>query len=148
MNIEKGYVDAPVEPGTDLVAEIKRLKKEKNAVILAHYYQKGEIQDLADYIGDSLALAQIAARLDEPIIVLCGVNFMGETAKMLCPDKKVLIPDLSAGCSLADSCKAEEFKAFINKGKLVSVLDVGEFNRSGKSLEEHFFEVTEALAEQ
>ena len=114
MNIEKGYVDAPVEPGTDLVAEIKRLKKEKNAVILAHYYQKGEIQDLADYIGDSLALAQIAARLDEPIIVLCGVNFMGETAKMLCPGKKVLIPDLSAGCSLADSCKAEEFKAFID----------------------------------
>lgn len=114
MNIEKGYVDAPVEPGIDLVAEIKRLKKEKNAVILAHYYQKGEIQDLADYIGDSLALAQIAAKLEEPIIVLCGVNFMGETAKMLCPDKKVLIPDLSAGCSLADSCPADEFKAFID----------------------------------
>lgn len=113
MNIDKGYVDAPVEPGTDLIAEIKRLKKEKNAVILAHYYQKGEIQDLADYIGDSLALAQIAAKLSEPIIVLCGVNFMGETAKMLCPDKKVLIPDLSAGCSLADSCPADDFEAFI-----------------------------------
>ncbi len=113
MNIDKGYVDAPVEPGTDLIAEIKRLKKEKNAVILAHYYQKGEIQDLADYIGDSLALAQIAAKLSEPIIVLCGVNFMGETAKMLCPDKKVLIPDLSAGCSLADSCPADDFETFI-----------------------------------
>jgi quinolinate synthase len=113
MNIEKGYVDAPIEPGTDLIAEIKKLKKEKNAVILAHYYQKGEIQDLADYIGDSLALAQIASKLDEPIIVLCGVNFMGETAKMLCPEKKVLIPDLSAGCSLADSCPADDFKAFI-----------------------------------
>jgi len=113
MTAEKGYVDAPIEPGVDLKEEIKRLKKERGAVILAHYYQKGEIQDLADYIGDSLALAQIASKLKESVIVLCGVNFMGETAKMLCPDKTVLIPDLSAGCSLADSCPADEFEAFI-----------------------------------
>jgi len=77
-------------------------------VILAHYYVNGDIQDIADYIGDSLALAQIASRLEEPVIVLCGVNFMGETAKILCPDKTVLIPDMEAGCSLADSCKADE----------------------------------------
>ncbi len=115
MTVEKGYVDAPIEPGTNLKEEIKRLKKEKGAVILAHYYQKGEIQDLADYIGDSLALAQIASKLKESVIVLCGVNFMGETAKMLCPDKTVLIPDLSAGCSLADSCPADEFEEFIKK---------------------------------
>ncbi|WP_279159288.1 quinolinate synthase NadA [Muribaculum intestinale] len=134
MNIEKGYVDAPVEPGTDLVAEIKRLKKEKNAVILAHYYQKGEIQDLADYIGDSLALAQIASRLDEPVIVLCGVNFMGETAKMLCPDKKVLIPDLSAGCSLADSCKADEFKEFIEANPGHTVISYVNTSAAVKSL--------------
>lgn len=113
MTAENGYVDAPIEPGIDLKEEIKRLKKERGAVILAHYYQKGEIQDLADYIGDSLALAQIASKLKESVIVLCGVNFMGETAKMLCPDKTVLIPDLSAGCSLADSCPADEFEAFI-----------------------------------
>ncbi|MCM1505079.1 MAG: quinolinate synthase NadA [Muribaculum sp.] len=113
MTVEKGYVDAPIEPGINLKEEIKRLKKERDAVILAHYYQKGEIQDLADYIGDSLALAQIASKLKESVIVLCGVNFMGETAKMLCPDKTVLIPDLSAGCSLADSCPADEFEAFI-----------------------------------
>ena len=104
MNVDKGYVDAPVDSGLDLKAEIKKLKEEKNAVILAHYYTVGEIQDIADFIGDSLALARIAEKLDNDIIVMCGVHFMGETVKILCPEKKVLVPDLNAGCSLADSC--------------------------------------------
>lgn len=100
----------------ELIKEIKRLKKDKKAVILAHYYQRQEIQQIADYIGDSLALARIAATLkDVEIIVMCGVHFMGETAKILSPDKKVIIPDINAGCSLADSCKADDFKKFIDK---------------------------------
>ena len=98
----------------EFIKEINRLRKQKNAVILAHFYQKGEIQDIADYIGDSLALAQWAAKTTADIIVLCGVHFMGETAKILCPDKKVLIPDMNAGCSLADSCPADEFKKFVD----------------------------------
>lgn len=99
-----------------LAEEIKKLKKEKKAVILAHYYQQGPIQDIADYIGDSLALAQKAATIeDADIIVMCGVHFMGETVKLLCPDKKVLVPDLEAGCSLADSCPAEDFRRFIEE---------------------------------
>lgn len=97
----------------NLIEDIIRLKKEKNAVILAHYYQRPEIQDIADYIGDSLALAQIAATLDAPVIVMCGVHFMGETVKILCPDKKVLIPDPEAGCSLADSCPDDKFAEFV-----------------------------------
>ena len=100
---------------TELISEIKRLKKEKNAMILAHYYQIGEIQDIADIVGDSLALAQKAAQTDASILVVCGVHFMGETAKILSPDKKVLVPDLNAGCSLADSCKAEDLEAFIKE---------------------------------
>ncbi|MDX9746959.1 MAG: quinolinate synthase NadA [Paludibacter sp.] len=96
-----------------LISEIQRLKKEKNAVIMAHYYQTGDIQDIADMIGDSLALAQWAARTEADIIVLCGVHFMGETAKILSPQKKVLIPDFAAGCSLADSCPAEDFEQFV-----------------------------------
>ncbi len=97
---------------TELISEINRLKKEKNAVIMAHYYQMGDIQDIADVVGDSLALAQKAAQTDADIIVLCGVHFMGETAKILSPTKKVLVPDLEAGCSLADSCPADAFEAF------------------------------------
>lgn len=99
----------------NIIEEIKRLKHERNAVILAHYYQKGEIQGLADFIGDSLALAQKAATLTNPVVVMCGVHFMGETVKVLCPDKTVLVPDTAAGCSLADSCPADEFKAFIER---------------------------------
>ncbi len=114
MNVENGFVNETIPVGTDLKEEIKRLKKEKDAVILAHYYQKGEIQDLADFIGDSLALAQIAQKLENRMIVLCGVHFMGETAKILCPDKKVVVPDTNAGCSLADSCPADKFAEFIS----------------------------------
>ena len=97
-----------------LVEEIERLRREKNAVILAHYYTLGEVQDVADFVGDSLALAQKAAATDADVIVMCGVHFMGETCKILCPDKKVLVPDLAAGCSLADSCPADEFGKFVD----------------------------------
>ena len=97
----------------NLKEEINRLRREKHAVILAHYYQEGDIQDLADFVGDSLALAQWASRCDADILVMCGVHFMGETAKILCPDKKVLVPDLTAGCSLADSCPPDRFADFV-----------------------------------
>lgn len=110
--IETGYADEPVEEGIDLKKEIRRLCKEKNAVLLAHYYTPGEVQECADFIGDSLALARQAAKTDADIIVMCGVHFMAETCKLLSPEKKVLTPDLNAGCSLADSCKAEDLKKF------------------------------------
>lgn len=97
----------------ELISEIERLRREKNAVIMAHYYQIGDIQDIADMVGDSLALAQYAAKTEADIIVLCGVHFMGETAKILSPQKKVLVPDIEAGCSLADSCPADEFERFV-----------------------------------
>lgn len=117
MNIEKlisekGFIDIAVDTSLDLVSEIIRLKKEKNAVILAHFYQEGIIQDIADFVGDSLGLSQQAAKTDADIIVFAGVHFMAETAKILSPGKKVLIPDINAGCSLADSCKSEDFKKF------------------------------------
>lgn len=112
---QKGFLDLEVDPMLDLVAAIEQLKKEKNAIILAHYYQESEIQDIADYIGDSLGLAQKAATTDADIIVFAGVHFMAETAKMLNPSKKVLLPDLKAGCSLADSCPAPVFKKFKEK---------------------------------
>lgn len=109
---QKGYVDEPIPSGTDLKAEIRRMCKEKNAIILAHFYTDKPLQDIADFIGDSLALARKAAQTDADIIVMCGVHFMGETNKVLCPDKKVLIPDLNASCSLAESCPATDFAAF------------------------------------
>lgn len=113
--IRNGYLDLEVDPSLDLFAEIRRLKKEKNAVILAHYYQESEIQDIADFIGDSLGLSQEAAKTNADIIVFAGVHFMAETAKMLSPHKKVILPDLKAGCSLADSAPAPLFKKFKEK---------------------------------
>lgn len=110
---ELGYIDEPIPADVDIKAEIRRMCKEKNAVIMAHYYTDGEVQEIADFIGDSLALAQKAAQTDADIIVMCGVHFMGETNKILCPDKKVIVPDLNASCSLAESCDAKEFKAFV-----------------------------------
>lgn len=109
---EKGFIDEPAAEGTDLKAEIRRMCEEKKAVIMAHYYTRGEIQEVADFIGDSLALARKAAETDARIIVMCGVHFMAETCKILSPDKLVLAPDLNAGCSLADSCRAEDLKKY------------------------------------
>lgn len=112
---EQGFVTAELEKEKNLIEEIERLKKEKNAVILAHYYQQEEIQDIADYIGDSLGLSQEAAKTDADVILFAGVHFMGETAKILSPDKKVIIPDLNAGCSLADSAPTDKFEDFLKK---------------------------------
>lgn len=108
----RGYLNLPVPPKEELVSEIKRLKKEKNAVLLAHYYQNKEIQELADYLGDSLYLAKAAAKAEADMIVFAGVHFMAETAKIINPTKKVVLPDLKAGCSLADSCPPTDFKKF------------------------------------
>ena len=110
-----GYLKQKINPDMDILSEINRLRKEKNATILAHYYQTPEIQDLSDYIGDSLALAQRAEKVNSDIIIMAGVHFMAETIKILCPEKKVLIPDLNAGCSLADSCPAEKFSEFLSR---------------------------------
>lgn len=112
MLLEKGYLEKEVDPSLDLFEEIKTLKKEKNVLLLAHYYQNNDIQDIADYIGDSLGLAQQAEKTKADIILFAGVHFMAETAKILNPTKKVLIPDLKAGCSLADSCPPDKFAKF------------------------------------
>ena len=119
MNLEKikqeGFVNEEISPTLDLFEEIKKLKKEKNAVLLAHYYQDADIQDIADFIGDSLQLSQEAAKTNADIIVFAGVHFMAETAKIISPQKKVVLPDLKAGCSLADSCPPELFSKFKSK---------------------------------
>ena len=108
----KGYLDEIVDKSLDLKAEIRKMCKEKDAIILAHYYTVGDVQDVADFVGDSLALARKAAETDAKVMVMCGVHFMAETCKLLSPDRIVLCPDLNAGCSLADSCKAEDLKKF------------------------------------
>ena len=110
--IAKGYADEPVSEALNLKEEIRRLCKEKDAVVLAHYYTTGDVQDVADFIGDSLALARKAAQTDARIILMCGVHFMAETCKILSPDKLVLCPDLNAGCSLADSCRADDLRQY------------------------------------
>ena len=109
---EQGFIDEAAAAGTDLSAEIRRMCQEKQAVVLAHYYTDGSIQQVADFIGDSLALARKAAETDARIIVMCGVHFMAETCKLLSPDKLVLCPDLNAGCSLADSCRADDLRRY------------------------------------
>ena len=112
---EKGYVDEPVPDGVDLHAAIRELCRERNAIVLAHYYTESAVQDVADLVGDSLALAQKAAATSAKVIVMCGVHFMGETTKLLCPDRLVLVPDLNAGCSLAESCPASDFADFVKE---------------------------------
>src|SRR5690554_2527370 len=111
----KGYLDMEIPEGIDLIAEINRMRKEKNAIILAHYYQTPDIQDIADFLGDSLQLARAAATTEADMIVFCGVHFMAEAAKILNPTKKVVLPDLKAGCSLADSCTGEGLRELRSK---------------------------------
>ncbi len=129
-----GYVTEPIPAGIDMAAEIRRMCKEKNAVIMAHYYTNGAVQDVADFVGDSLALAQKAANTDADIIIMCGVHFMGETNKILCPDKKVIVPDLNADCSLAQSCPIQEFSDFIEQHPGHTVISYVNTTAATKSL--------------
>ena len=134
-NIRKnGFIDIVPEPDLDLVSEICKMREEKNAVILAHFYQEGEVQEIADFVGDSLALSQEAAKTEADIIVFAGVHFMAETAKILSPQKKVLLPDLNAGCSLADSCPADKFEYFIKKNPGHTVISYVNTTAAIKSL--------------
>ena len=134
-NIKKnGFIDLEIETDLDLVSEINRMRKEKNAVILAHYYQEGEVQEIADFVGDSLALSQEAAKTKADIIVFAGVHFMAETAKILSPQKKVLLPDLNAGCSLANSCPADKFEDFVKENPDHTVISYVNTTAAIKSL--------------
>ena len=130
----KGYVDEKVDKSLDLKAEIRKMCKEKDAIILAHYYTVGDVQDVADFVGDSLALARKAAETDAKVMVMCGVHFMAETCKLLSPDKTVLCPDLNAGCSLADSCKAEDLKKFKDEHPGYKVISYGHTTAAVKAL--------------
>ncbi len=112
---KNGFIDEKINESLDIIQEIKKLKKSKDAVILSHYYQEPEIQDIADYLGDSLYLAQVSEKIKEKIIIFAGVNFMAETTKILSPEKKIILPDLNAGCSLAESCPTGDFKKFKEK---------------------------------
>lgn len=140
-----GYIEEPGLESIELVGEIKKMAAEKNAVIMAHFYQEAEVQDIADFIGDSLALAQEAAKTNADIIVFAGVHFMAETAKILSPDKKVLLPDMNAGCSLADSCPAESFEKFVNNHPDHTVISYVNTTAAIKSLTDIVCTSTNAL---
>ena len=134
-NIKKnGFIDLEIETDLDIVSEINKMRNEKNAVILAHYYQEGEVQEISDFVGDSLALSQEAAKTKADIIVFAGVHFMAETAKILSPQKKVLLPDLNAGCSLTDSCPADKFEDFIKENTGHTVISYVNTTAAIKSL--------------
>lgn len=143
--LECGYVNEDIPEGLDLVDEIKKLKLEKNATLMVHYYQTGDIQDIADIIGDSLALAQKAVGINSDIIMLAGVHFMGETVKILNPDKKVLIPDMNAGCSLADSCNAKDFEKFVKEHPDYKVISYVNTSAEVKALTDVVVTSTNAL---
>jgi len=143
---DKGYLDLDIPEGIDLVSEINKLRKEKNAVILAHYYQTGDIQDIADFLGDSLQLARAAEKTQADMIVFCGVHFMAEAAKILNPTKKVVLPDLRAGCSLADSCSGEGLRNF--RKKYPHAIVVSYINCNAEVKAESDIIVTSSNAEQ